>query len=72
MSLVMLLAAQVISSFFIPLEALFPDKCSRSIQTQTVPCDMPTIVLLAPEEQHQEKEQMYNLMLSPLLHQQDL
>ena len=47
---------QVISSFFIPLEALFPDNSSRSIQTQTVPCDMPAIVLLAPEEQHQEQE----------------
>ena len=48
--------AQVISSFFSPLEVLFPDNSSRSIQTQTVPCDMSTIVLLAPEEQHPEQE----------------
>ena len=43
-------AAQVISSFFIPLEALFPDNSIRSIQTQTIPSDMLAIVLLAPEE----------------------
>ena len=48
--------AQVTSSFFIPLEALFPDNSRRSIQTQTVPCDMPAIVLLAPEGQHPEQK----------------
>ena len=48
-------AVQVFSSFFIPLAALFPDNSSRSIQTQTVPCDMPAIVHLAPEEQQQEQ-----------------
>ena len=47
---------QVISSFFIPLEALFPDNSSISIQTKTVPCDMPAVVFLAPEEQHPEQE----------------
>ena len=49
-------AAQVISTFFIPHEALFPDSSNRSLQTQTVPCDMPAIVLLAPEEQQLEQE----------------
>ena len=58
-------ASQIISSFFIPLKVSFPDNSSRSIQTETVPCDMPAIVLLAPEEQQQEQEPSVQPVVEP-------
>ena len=49
-------AAQAISTLFIPLEAVFPDISSRSIQSQTIPCHISAIVHLAPEEQQPEQD----------------
>ena len=60
-------AAQAISTFLILPEAFFPDNSSRSIQTQTVPCDMPAIALLASEEQEPNVQPDVEC-----LHQQDL